>query len=68
MAIFININSISTPIIEATIYNINGIVVKKEIAPNITKIDVDELPMGIYIVNLTDFNNQKSTHKITIVH
>ena len=65
---FININSISTPIIEATIYNINGIVVKKEIAPNITKIDVDELPMGIYIVNLTDFNNQKSTHKITIVH
>ncbi len=64
----LNINSLSLPIIEATIYDMNGALVKKEIAQNITKIDVDKLPMGIYIVNLTDFNNQKSTHKITIVH
>ncbi len=65
---FININSFSAPIIEATIYNMNGILVKKETAQNITKIDVDKLPTGIYIVNLTDFNNQKSTHKITVSH
>ncbi len=65
---FININSLSIPIIEATIYNMNGIIVKKEIAQNITKIDINQLPAGIYIVNLTDFNNQKSTHKITVLH
>ena len=65
---FININSFSVPVIEASIYNMNGALVKKETAQNITKIAVDKLPMGIYIVNLTDFNNQKSTHKITIVH
>jgi hypothetical protein len=65
---FININSSSFPIIEATIYNMNGMVVKKETAQNITKIDVDKLPSGIYIVNLCDFKNQKSTHKITILH
>ncbi len=65
---FININSISAPIIEATVYNMNGALVKKEIAQNITKIAVDKLPTGIYIVNLTDFNNQKSTHKITVSH
>jgi len=65
---FIYLNSLSSPIIEATIYNMNGILVKKETAQNITKIDVDKLPTGIYIVNLTDFNNQKSTHKITILH
>jgi hypothetical protein len=46
----------------------NGVLVKKENAQNITKIDVDKLPAGIYIVNLTDFNNQKSTHKITVSH
>jgi hypothetical protein len=46
----------------------NGVLLKKEIAKNITKIDVDKLPAGIYIVNLTDFNNQKSTHKITVSH
>jgi hypothetical protein len=65
---FINIDSISAPIIEATIVNMNGVLLKKEIAKNITKIDVDKLPAGIYIVNLTDFNNQKSTHKITVSH
>lgn len=65
---FIYLNSLSSPIIKATIYNMSGILVKKETAQNITKIDVDKLPMGIYIVNLTDFNNQKSTHKITISH
>jgi hypothetical protein len=65
---FLNINSFSSTIIEATIFNMNGILVKKESAQNITKIDVNHLPMGIYIVNLTDFNNQKSTRKITISH
>lgn len=65
---FININSISAPIIEATVYNMSGTIVKKENAQNITKIDVDKLPAGIYIVNLTDLNNQKSTHKITVSH
>lgn len=65
---FLNINSIFTSIIEATIYNMNGALVKKETSQNITKIDIDKLPTGIYIVNLTDFANQKSTHKITILH
>ncbi|WP_310559961.1 T9SS type A sorting domain-containing protein [Flavobacterium sp.] len=65
---FININSFSAPIIEATVYNMNGVLVKKENAQNITKIAVDKLPAGIYIVNLSDFNNQKSTHKITVSH
>jgi hypothetical protein len=65
---FININSFSVPIIEAKIYNMNGILVKKESAQNITKIEVNQLQTGIYIVNLTDFNNQKSTHKITVSH
>lgn len=65
---FLNINSLSSPVIEATIYSMNGTIVKKEISQNITKIDIDKLPAGIYIVNLTDFNNQKSTHKITILH
>lgn len=65
---FLHINSISTSIIEATIYNLNGALVKKETSQNITKIDIDRLPIGIYIVNLTDFSNQKSSHKIIISH
>lgn len=65
---FLDINSLSSPIVEVTIYNMNGAMVKRETSQNITKIDVDKLPTGIYIVNLTDFNNQKSTHKITILH
>lgn len=65
---FLNINTTNATIIEVTIYNMNGALVKKETSQNITKIDIDKLPTGIYIVNLTDFNNQKSTHKITILH
>jgi hypothetical protein len=63
---FININSFSDPIINTTIYNLNGTLVKKENAQNNTKIVINQLPMEIYVVNLKDFNNQKSTHKITI--
>lgn len=65
---YLNINSLSSPIKEAAIYTMTGALVKKETAQIITKIDVEKLPTGIYIVNLTDFNNQKSTHKITILH
>ena len=65
---FLNINATYFPVIEATIYNLNGALVKRETSQNITKIDIDKLPTGIYIVNLTDFNNQKSTHKIIISH
>jgi hypothetical protein len=65
---FININSSTSPIKEVAIYNMLGALVKKEMAQNSTKIDVERLPVGIYIVNLTDSNNQKSTHKITISH
>lgn len=65
---FISLNSLGAPIKEATIYNFNGALVWKENAQNITKINVEDLPIGIYIVNLTDFNNKKSTHKITILH
>lgn len=65
---FFNINTLISPIIEAEIYNLNGVLVKREKSQNITKIDIEKLPTGIYIVNLTDSNNQKSTHKITISH
>jgi len=64
---FLNINSSASPIKEVTIYNMTGAVVKRETAQNSTKINVEKLPTGIYIVNLTDFNNQKSTHKITVL-
>ena len=64
---FLNINSLSSPIKEVTIYNLSGTLVKRETAQNITKINIEKLPIGIYIVNLTDFNNQKSTHKITVL-
>lgn len=65
---FLNINTLISPIIEAKIFNLNGVLVKRETAQNITKIDIEKLPAGIYIVNLTDSNNQKSTHKITVLH
>ena len=65
---FLNINSLASQIKEAAIYNTIGTLIKREMAQNIIKIDVNELPTGIYIVNLTDFNNVKSTHKITISH
>lgn len=64
---FLNINSLSSPIKEVTIYNMSGALVKRETAQNSTKINIEKLPIGIYIVNLTDFNNQKSTHKITVL-
>lgn len=65
---FLNINSLSSSIIEARIYNMVGALVKTETSQNITKIEIDKLPTRIYVVNLTDSNNQKSTHKITILH
>lgn len=64
---FLNINSLASPIKEATIYNMTGALVKREKAQNITIIGIEKLPKGIYVVNLTDFNNQKSTHKITVL-
>lgn len=65
---FLNINATYSPVIEVTIYNMNGALVKRETSQNITKIDVEKLPTGIYVLNLTDFNNQKSIQKITILH
>jgi hypothetical protein len=65
---FLHINTSIFPIIEAEIYNLNGVLVKRETSQNISKIDIEKLPTGIYIVNLTDSNNQKSTHKITVLH
>jgi hypothetical protein len=63
---FIDVNDLKSPITKVTIYNINGTIVKRENGTFLTKIFIDELPTGIYIVNLTDFKNQKTTHKITI--
>jgi len=53
---------------EATLYNMTGERVKEFANQDLRKINVENLPTGIYLLKLTDNNNQKSTHKITITH
>jgi hypothetical protein len=45
-----------------------GAKVKDVKAQNLTKINVENLPSGMYLLTLLDINNQKSVHKITISH
>ncbi len=53
-------------IVEAKIYNMLGGEVKHINDQNLTKIDVENLPSGIYLLDLVDANNQKSAHKIIV--
>lgn len=67
-SLFLNLQSFEVPIMEAAIYNMNGALLKHEISQNITKIDIEKLPTGMYVLHLMNNRNQKSTHKITILH
>lgn len=64
----LNIWSLSTPIIEARIYNINGSLVKTVKGQNISKIDLNLLSDGIYLVQTMNANLQKSVQKISVLH
>lgn len=63
---YLNIQTGTFPIVEAAIYSSNGILVKQIKSPNITKIDVENLPTGTYILNLTAADQLKSVHKIIL--
>ncbi len=62
---FLNINSLK-PLQEAKFYNSVGMLVKKESLENKSSINVEELPDGVYLLLLKDYNNSISTHKIII--
>ena len=62
---FLNINSLK-PLQEAKFYNSVGMLVKKESLENKSRINVEELPNGVYLLLLKDYNNSISTHKIII--
>ncbi len=55
-------------IVEAKIYIVLGGEVKHINEQNLSKIDVENLPSGIYLLDLVDVNNHKSIHKIIISH
>lgn len=61
----ISITSAAT-IVEAKIYNMLGAEVKAMKAQNLTRINLENLPSGMYLIDLTDVNHQKSTHKIFV--
>lgn len=63
----INIQSAST-IIEANLFDIRGVAIMQASGLDIKSMSVENLPSGIYLLNLTDGNNQKSTHKIIVSH
>ena len=60
-----NVNSSTSPIKEVSIYNMAGALVKREIAQNITKINVEELPKGIYILYIS-INDTVESHQVII--
>ncbi len=61
----INISSLVFPIKEVAIYNMVGALVKKEVAQNCTKIDVEKLPKGIYILYIS-VNDTVESHQVII--
>jgi hypothetical protein len=63
---YLNIQTGTFPIVEATVYSSNGVLVKQIKSPNITKIDVENLPTGTYILNLIAADQLKSVHKIIL--
>ena len=56
----------SSIIVEASLYNSLGTKVKDFKEFDLTTINVENLPSGIYLLYLMDNNNQKSNHKIII--
>ncbi len=62
---FLIINSLK-PLQEAKFFNSVGMLVKKESLENKSSINVEELPDGVYLLLLKDYNNSISTHKIII--
>lgn len=62
---FLNINSLK-PLQEAKFFNSVGMLVKKESLENKSRINVEQLPNGVYLLLLKDYNNSISTHKIII--
>ncbi len=63
---YVNIQTATSPIVEATIYSSTGILVDQIKTSNITKIDVEHLPSGTYLLNLSTADQMKSIHKIII--
>jgi len=63
----INIQS-KLSIKDAILYNALGSKVKEFTDVNLTKINVESFPSGIYLLELLDANDQKSVHKVIISH
>ncbi|MCZ8198313.1 MAG: T9SS type A sorting domain-containing protein [Flavobacterium sp.] len=53
-------------LLEAKFFNSIGMLVQKESLENNSRINIEQLPNGIYFLLLTDNNNKLSTHKIII--
>ncbi|MBL0014498.1 MAG: T9SS type A sorting domain-containing protein [Flavobacterium sp.] len=63
----VNIQSTSA-IIEANLFDIRGVAIKHASGLDIKSVPVENLPPGIYLLDLVNANNQKSTHKIIVSH
>lgn len=63
----VNIQSASA-IIEANLLDMRGVAIKRASGLDIKSVPVENLPSGIYLLDLVDANKQKSTHKIIISH
>jgi hypothetical protein len=63
----INIQS-TLAIIEANLFDIRGAAIMQASGLNIKSMSIENLPAGLYLLNLLDINNQKSTHKIIVSH
>ncbi|GEP49722.1 hypothetical protein FNO01nite_03940 [Flavobacterium noncentrifugens] len=64
----VQIHNNAVPIIEAKLYNVNGILVQSEKHKSIKKINVENLTTGNYFLKLTDSAGRYSTHKMLISH
>lgn len=63
----INIHS-ALAIIEANQLDMRGVAIKHVSGLDIKSMSVENLPPGIYLLDLVDANNHKSTHKIIVSH
>lgn len=63
----INIQS-KLSIKNAILYNALGSKVKEFTDVNLTKINIESFPSGIYLLELLDANDQKTAHKVIISH
>lgn len=62
---YLNIES-KKQLLEAKFFNSIGTLVQKESLENNSRINIEQLPNGIYFLLLTDYNNKLSTYKIII--